>query len=409
MAGTPLPYVLNRAAAALSLAVLVTGLWLLADGLHALPRTDGWMVLGAVMVGASLFGRAPILAMFPKAAPQADTPEGRSDAVVGAGGAHLHVERYGPADGWPIVLVQGFETDRTVWSPTVSALAEQWQVLVWDQPGLGRSERPYDEIYGLDRAAADLAAVLKLLEGRPALLVGWSTGAAAVLAYCRDHPQALGAEVAGVALLNPTTAPPASGAMVRADMMLAPVIQVMNWAGYLNGALHLAARTTALGQAPSREAADAAARQTAETSPWVQAKGALALRDADLTGILARLTTPTLAVAGGYDVVARPAEVRALAKALPDGEFVLLEEVGHAGPLERSDLYAKTLGAFADKVFGRLEQLARPRHADVLRRPSALYEFRPEPRNFDDGFEPVPVKDEDERPFEGYGPTAGRA
>jgi hypothetical protein len=187
MAGTPLPYVLNRAAAALSLAVLVTGLWLVADGLHA-PRADGWLVLGAVMVGASLFGRAPVLAMFPKAAPQDEAPEGRPDSVVASGGAHLHVERYGPPDGWPIVLVQGFETDRTVWTPTVSALAEQYQVLVWDQPGLGRSERPYDEIYGLDRAAADLAAVLKLLDGRPALLVGWSTGAAAVLAYCRDTP-----------------------------------------------------------------------------------------------------------------------------------------------------------------------------------------------------------------------------
>lgn len=412
MAGTPLPYLLNRAAAALSLAVLVTGLWLLVDGLRSLPRTDGWLILGAALVGVSLFGRGPVLAMFPRESKAGDAaPQGRPDSVVGAGGAHLHVERYGPPDGWPIVLVQGFDADHTVWTPMLSALSESHQVLVWDLPGLGRSHRPYDDVYDLGRVSADLAAVLKLLDGRPALLAGWSTGAAAVLAYCRDHPEALGAEVAGVALLNPATAPPATGAMVGADLLLSPLVQMMNWTGYLNGALHLAARSTAFGHAPSREAADTAARLAAEASPWVQAKGALALRAADLSGTAPRLTTPVLAVAGDCDLVVRPDTVQALAEAAPDGEFVLLAGVGHAGPLERPDLYGRALGGFASKVFERLERLTRPRHADVLRRPSALYEFRPEPRSFDDRFEPAPVEDDDrgDRPFKGYGPTAGRA
>lgn len=408
MAGTPLPYLLTRAAAALSLAVLVTGLWFLAEGLGELPRADGWLALGLVLVGASLLGRLPVLQLFPRgASPPAQGPPGRPDAVVGAGGARLHVERYGPTEGWPIVLVQGFEADRTIWSPLVAALAERREVLVWDLPGLGRSERPYDEVYSLERAAADLAAVLKLLDGRPALLAGWSTGAAAVLAYARAHPQTLGAEVAGVALLNPVISPPATGAMVRADLLLSPLVRAMNWVGYLNGVLHLTARSTAFGHAPSREAAEAAARLTASASPWVQAKGAAALREAAPPPT--RLGVPGLAVAGGCDLVASPEAVRALAEAA-GAEVAVLEEVGHAGPLERPDLYARVVDGFADEVFERVERLTRPRHAEILRPPPALYEFRPEPRSFADGFEPAPVEDEaEERPFIGYGPTAGRA
>ncbi len=99
--------------------------------------------------------------------------------------------------GAPIVLVHGFSVNRSIWEPHFSTFARSHPVVAVDLAGFGES--------GADRAAwtmkaygQDLLAVLKDLDLRGAVLVGYSMGAGAVLEAGVQDP----ARILGVVLVD---------------------------------------------------------------------------------------------------------------------------------------------------------------------------------------------------------------
>ena len=65
---------------------------------------------------------------------------------------------------------------------------------------------------------------------------------------------------------------------------------------------------------------------------------------------LRALAVPALTIAGSGDQSSAPAEVEAMAKALPNGTFRLCKPSGHLAPLEQPRQYAAFLREFAEKV-----------------------------------------------------------
>jgi pimeloyl-ACP methyl ester carboxylesterase len=61
---------------------------------------------------------------------------------------------------------------------------------------------------------------------------------------------------------------------------------------------------------------------------------------------VATITTPSLVLTGTADIAARPDDGAALAAALPDARFVLLEGCGHFPMLEQPDRVARIVGDF---------------------------------------------------------------
>jgi pimeloyl-ACP methyl ester carboxylesterase len=382
----PLPFLLNRLAGLISLAILLTGVWFVADWVDRDLRSDAWLYAGSVLVALSLFGRVPVNLLFRKAdGPRpGDLPTGEIDTVTGAGGARLHVECFGPRDGRPVVLTHGWGMDRSVWSGMVRTLSKRHRVIVWDLPGLGRSGRPYDGCYSLERFAEDLRHVMIAAVDRPALLVGHSIGGMTILSLCRHRPEMFGREVAGVALLDSTGRTPglaASGPpwlgliesgmarpLLRLSVWLSPLFHLGAWASYLNGTAQLVARATGFGDDPPREAVDHVALLQARHAPSVQAKGALAMLRWDAPQVPETLPVPALVVSGGRDLLTPPEAGRAVAAAAPLGEFMLVEEAGHAGFLELPEVYERAVLRHAEAVFARADRTSRPLHADVLRR-----------------------------------------
>jgi len=60
-----------------------------------------------------------------------------------------------------------------------------------------------------------------------------------------------------------------------------------------------------------------------------------ALRDTDLTAAVARIATPTLAVAGDEDGSTPPAQVKASAERIPGARFELIAGAGHLPCIEQ--------------------------------------------------------------------------
>src|SRR5258705_10744686 len=92
--------------------------------------------------------------------------------IVRASGLEIACERVG--EGPPLVFVHGAAEDSRVWRPQLAALAGDFTVVAWDEPGAGRSSNlPAD--FGLAGYANFLAALIEALAPwpAPAARVSW--------------------------------------------------------------------------------------------------------------------------------------------------------------------------------------------------------------------------------------------
>jgi pimeloyl-ACP methyl ester carboxylesterase len=106
-------------------------------------------------------------------------------------GLRLHYTRTGGAKP-PVVLAHGVTDDGLCWTPVAEVLAPEYDVIMVDARGHGRSDAP-EQGYGPAEQAADLAGVIAALGlYRPAVL-GHSMGAVTGLALAGTYPDVPGA------------------------------------------------------------------------------------------------------------------------------------------------------------------------------------------------------------------------
>ena len=103
-----------------------------------------------------------------------------------ANGIRLHYYRTG-GDKPPVVLAHGVTDDGLCWTPVAEALAQEYDVVMVDARGHGRSDAP-EQGYGRLEQAEDLAGIITGLGlERPAIL-GHSMGAATALVLAGTYP-----------------------------------------------------------------------------------------------------------------------------------------------------------------------------------------------------------------------------
>ncbi len=106
--------------------------------------------------------------------------------LVRANGVEIAYERVG--HGPPLVLVHGAASDSRTWRPQLTALADEFTVVAWDEPGAGRSS---DVPVGFTLAdyVDCLAAVIGALDLGPAHVAGLSWGGTVALELYRRRPE----------------------------------------------------------------------------------------------------------------------------------------------------------------------------------------------------------------------------
>ena len=103
---------------------------------------------------------------------------------VQVNGIHIYYEIHG--DGEPLVLIIGLGTDISEWDRIIHWLAEKYQVLAFDNRGVGRTEKP-DIAYSIEMMADDTAGLMQKLNIRQAHIVGISLGGRIALALSLRH------------------------------------------------------------------------------------------------------------------------------------------------------------------------------------------------------------------------------
>ncbi len=92
--------------------------------------------------------------------------------------------------GEPVVLLHGGLANSNYWGNLVPALSKDYQVIVMDSRGHGRSSRGSQPL-GYDLMASDVLAVMDILKLEKAAVVGWSDGAIIGLDIAIHHPERL--------------------------------------------------------------------------------------------------------------------------------------------------------------------------------------------------------------------------
>ena len=141
-------------------------------------------------------------------------PDGVRSIDVDTDRLRMHCLTSGPADGVPVVLVHGNLATSLFWDHLMAAAPPGLRLVAPDMRGFGGTEpKPIDATRGLRDWADDVEALVRALHiDAPVHLVGWSTGAGAIMQYAIDRPAA----VASLTLIDPVS-PYGFGATKGAD------------------------------------------------------------------------------------------------------------------------------------------------------------------------------------------------
>jgi pimeloyl-ACP methyl ester carboxylesterase len=348
----------------LSLAMVGGGLYLLWAWYVGVVVGTGYLVASLVMLVLTLTGRWLVLLFHPAGRDEPTAARtGTAQRIERPDGAALQVEEYGLAAGPVLIFTHGNGTNSTAWYYAKRQLADRFRLILWDLPGLGKSEGPRDNDYHLERMARDLEAVLPSAGDHPVVLVGHSIGGMIVQTFCRLFPQHLGTRVAGLVLLdttytNPVKTTTGSGffravqkpllePLLHLMIWLAPVVWLMNWLSYFNGSAHLASILTGFAGSETRGQLDFATRFTPLASPAVQARNTLAMFQFDATPYLAAINVPVLALVGHLDRMTIPEASAYISEQVPGGQLAKVAPGGHMALLEQHEQVMHQIGELA--------------------------------------------------------------
>lgn len=237
----------------------------------------------------------------------------------------------------PLVLLHGFAMDRSVWAELVESQFSDQQVILPDLRGHGESDAP-EGTYSMSLMAADLASLLDALGVDKAIVCGHSMGGYVSLAFAEHYPQRL----AGLGLI--TTNPQADPADKRAGRFA--LIDQIRERGAVAVAESLAPR---LSKDPFVVEQAWQLISSAAPQGLIGALAGMAERQ-DRTTLLPQVNVPSLVVAGEADQIMDFASARAMADALPQGQFLGIPGVGHLPMSEAAAELGKGLRSLVARV-----------------------------------------------------------
>ncbi len=106
--------------------------------------------------------------------------------TVLANGINIYYEIHG--EGEPLVLIAGLSIDLTAIDSITSELSRKYQVMVFDNRGAGRTDKP-DVPYSIEMMAQDTAGLLNALGVSKVHIMGISLGGRIALSLTLDHPE----------------------------------------------------------------------------------------------------------------------------------------------------------------------------------------------------------------------------
>jgi pimeloyl-ACP methyl ester carboxylesterase len=236
-----------------------------------------------------------------------------------------------------LVFVHGGGDDSRVWRPQLDALADEFTVVAWDEPGAGRSSNvPAD--FGLADYAHCLAALVDELALGPAHVAGLSWGGTVVQELYRSHPELVATLILADTYAGWKGSLPEAEVRIRVER----VRQLLSVPAGESGSMldGLFAGDPPVEFLPLLQ--DMAANVRRESMQTVLR----AMAEADQRELLSRIAVPTLLIWGELDVRSPLRVARQFEQAIRGAKLVVLAGAGHMSNLERPEQFNATVREF---------------------------------------------------------------
>jgi 3-oxoadipate enol-lactonase len=250
-------------------------------------------------------------------------------------GAKLNVRVEGPEGAPVVVLAHSLGGSIGLWDETAAELAKRYRVIRYDARGHGGSGAPSGD-YSVEIMARDALAVMDALGVQKANFVGLSMGGMIGMWLAAHRPE----RIEKLVLANTTAHIPATemlnGWIVKARAeghrdLAQPIV---------TGWLHQGFKDASPGR--TQALVDAMANMTTDGF----AGSVAVLRDSDRREDLAKITAPTLVIAGVEDGPRGDAAAQALADGIKGATRANLPAAARLSPAENPAAFAKAVTDF---------------------------------------------------------------
>lgn len=270
--------------------------------------------------------------------------------LVNVEGANLHFVIKGA--GRPVVLIHGNPGSCQDWARLYGPLSSRYQVIAFDRPGHGHSDRLNHQDVTVEVQAQLLCAALDQLRVERPILVGHSWGGALAMAYALQYPR----DVSGLVLLAPAVYESDDGVSFLSKAPAWPLIgDLVNFLFTPLIAAWLVRTDLQKAFSPDPVPKNYLRHTLAEwTVPkkvkWYSVDDALLNESLPkLSPRYSELNMPTAILTGDSDLIV-PAKENShrLAKALPNAKLSVLARTGHQLAFTRPDAVVEAIDSVAN-------------------------------------------------------------
>ena len=256
----------------------------------------------------------------------------------------LVVEDNGKENAQPIIFVHGFPFGRWMWDKQVKALQKKYRCITYDIRGLGDSYVG-DGQYTMEAYVYDLYSIIDELQLEKPVLCGLSMGGYLALRAVEKEQHRFG----GLILCDTKAgADDDNGKLVRAAKI--NQINVEGLDAFVDGfVIPLFSE-----EAPKhKKKLVAGVLEKCKQNNPIGVKGAqfAMLSRTDTTKFLKKINIPTLVIAGSFDKLTPPVQMRDMAARIKNSDFAIVPRSGHLTPVENPGGFNDLLVGFMKRNF----------------------------------------------------------
>lgn len=251
-------------------------------------------------------------------------------------GINVHYTRTG-GNKPPVILLHGLITNGACWTALARELESEYDVIMPDARGHGKSSSP-DDGYRYEDHANDVDGLIKSLGLPSPILIGHSMGGMTATVVASRNPKLL----RGLILADPTFLSPKVQREVYDSNIVEQHRQILN--SSLN---EVVAKARIRSPHRSLEALESIARARFQTS--INAFSVLTPPNPDYMQLVSEIDVPSLLVIGDTDNVVSPAVAAELQRLNPRFQAEQIREAGHGVHYDQPERFAVVVKSFLEQ------------------------------------------------------------
>jgi len=273
----------------------------------------------------------------------------------GADGARIHYQVAGNPEGEPLLMLMGLGADSRGWLMQKRALGSRFRLILVDNRGVGRSDKP-DGGYDLELMADDALAALSAAGFESAHVMGASMGGIVAQVIAVRHPERVRSLVLACTACRHHAWRLELLEQWRADAsdegMRTFVQRHLRWLVGPRSLRRVWPALSVLGPLA----------MNVPVASFVGQLDAILAMDDSLRDLLGAIDVPTFVLVGSQDVLTTQGDAEELASLIPGAELAVVTGGAHLFMVEHAGTFNRVVNEFYDRVLAGEEAVgAEPR------------------------------------------------